>query len=229
MRSRRRAERGQTSVEYLGVIVVVAVIVAGLVAAGPGLGNVVGAGLRRAVCLISRNGSCPGAPGGATTVGSGHKPKDHGGGGVWGFLKDRAGDVGDAAKATGGFVGDVGVGAYDSVKGTVTLGFELSPARAAFDPEGFIRDGRNFVKGTWFGVTHPAELGKALIDWKDLTDGHPGKAVGQWLPDIALALLTGGLGTAADGSTEAARDLSRVEKAAEAARAAEVATEAAQR
>ena len=101
--------------------------------------------------------------------------------------------------------------------------------RAAFDPEGFIRDGRNFVKGTWFGVTHPAELGKALIDWKDLTDGHPGKAVGQWLPDIALALLTGGLGTAADGSTEAARDLSRVEKAAEAARAAEVATEAAQR
>src|SRR5438132_5184491 len=46
-------------------------------------------------------------------------------------------------------------------------------------------------------------------------------AVGQWLPDIALALLTGGLGTAADGSTEAARDLSRVEKAADAVGSAE--------
>src|SRR5207237_10092997 len=51
--------------------------------------------------------------------------------------------------------------------------------------------------------------------------GHPGKAVGQWLPDIALAFFTAGVGTAADGGIEAARDLSRVEKAAEAAGAAE--------
>src|SRR5207302_522969 len=62
MRSRLRAERGQTSVEYLGMIVVVAVILAGLAAASPTVGNVVGAGLRRAVCLISRSGSCPDAP-----------------------------------------------------------------------------------------------------------------------------------------------------------------------
>src|SRR5438105_14187951 len=62
MRSRLRAERGQTSGEYLGMIVVVAVILAGLAAASPTVGNVVGAGLRRAVCLISRSGSCPDAP-----------------------------------------------------------------------------------------------------------------------------------------------------------------------
>ena len=221
MRSRLRAERGQTSVEYLGMIVVVAVILAGLIATTPGVGDLIGSGLRRAICLIAGSDPCPDPTGKGTRLAPVPKPKSRNDGGVWGFLKSRAGDVADAAKTTGGFVGDVGVGAYDSVKGTLTLGYELSPARAAVDPEGFLRDGRSFAKGTWFGLTHPAELGKALIDWKDLTGGHPGKAVGQWLPDIALALLTGGLGTAADGSTEAARDLSRVEKAADAARAAE--------
>ena len=183
------------------------------------MGNVVGAGLRRAVCLIARTDACPSAAAKATRLGP--KPKGHHSGGPWRFLAGRAGDIADGATATAGFVGDAGVGAYDSVKGTLTLGWELSPTRATIDPDGFSRDARAFGEATWFGITHPAELGKALIDWKDLTGGHPGKALGQWLPDIALALLTGGLGTAADGGTEAARDLSRVEKAAEAARAAE--------
>jgi hypothetical protein len=218
MRGRLRAERGQTSVEYLGVILVVAVIVAGLVTASPGVSNALGTGLRRAVCLIVRSDSCPDAAGKGTQLGAAPKPKGHGGGGPLGFVKARAGDVGDAAKATGGFVGDVGVGAYDSVKGTLTLGWELSSTRATIDPDGFSRDARAFGKATWYGITHPAELGKALIDWNDLTGGHPGKAVGQWLPDIALAFFTAGVGTAADGGIEAARDLSRVEKAAEAAR-----------
>jgi hypothetical protein len=232
MRSRLRAERGQTTVEYLGVILLVAVIVAGLVTASPGVSNALGTGLRRAVCLIVGSDSCPGAAGKGTQLGAAHKPTTHGGGPL-GFVKARAADVADAAKATGGFVGDVGVGAYDSVKNTLVTGFELSPTRAAIDPDGFAKDARKFGKGAWYGVTHPVELGKALIDWPDLTGGHPGKALGQWLPDIALALLTGGLGTAADGSeaaqglsraekaAESARDLSRAEKAAEVARAAE--------
>jgi hypothetical protein len=217
MSRRLRAERGQTSVEYLGVIVVVAVILAGLIAATPGGSSVVGTGLRRAVCLIARSDSCPKAHA-KTPLRPAVKPKGRGDGGPWNFLKDRAGDVADAAKATAGFVGDVGVGAYDSVKGTLTMGFELSPTRAAIDPEGFLRDARKFGEGTWYGITHPKELGKALIDWPDLTGGHPGRAVGQWVPDIALLLLTGGLGTAADGGAEAARGLSRAEKAAESTR-----------
>jgi hypothetical protein len=218
MSGRLRGERGQTSVEYLGVIVVVAVILAGLVAATPGVSSLVGTGLRRAVCLIARSDSCPDAAAKTTASRPAAKPKAHGDGGVWGFLKDRAGDVGGAAKTTGGFLGDVGVGAYDSVKNTLVTGFELSPTRAAIDPDGFFRDAREFGEGTWYGITHPKELGKALIDWPDLTGGHPGKAIGQWLPDIALALLTGGLGSAADGSAEAARGLSRAEKAADSAR-----------
>jgi ribonuclease T1 len=218
MRGRLRAERGQTSVEYLGVIVVVAVIVAGLVTAAPGVSGLIGSGLRRAVCLIVRSDSCPDAAGKGTQLQAAHEPKQHGSGGPVGFVKARAGDVANAAKATGGFIGDVGVGAYDSVKGTLTLGWELSPTRAAIDPDGFSRDARAFGKATWYGITHPAVLGKALIDWNDLRGGHPGKAVGQWLPDIAIALFTGGLGTAAEGGAEAARDLSRVEKAAASAR-----------
>jgi hypothetical protein len=126
MRSRLRAERGQTSVEYLGVIVVVAVIVAGLLTASPGVSNALGSGLRRAVCLIVGHDSCPDA--------AVPKPKRHGSGGPLGFVKARAGDVADAAKATGGFVGDVGVGAYDRVKGTLPLPLWKRVLKAAAAP-----------------------------------------------------------------------------------------------
>src|SRR5207247_4366090 len=100
-----RSERGQTSVEYLGVVVVVAVIVAGLVSAAPGVSDAIGSGLRRAVCLIARNDSCPDAGAKATRVAPTTKPKHHRGG-PWRFVTDRAGDIAEGATAPARFVGD---------------------------------------------------------------------------------------------------------------------------
>src|SRR5207237_68216 len=81
------------------------------------------------------------------------KPQ-HPGGGPWQSITNAAG-------ATAGFVGDAGTGAYDSVKGSLEMGWKLSPVRGVIDPDGVSRDARAFDQAIWHGITHPAELGKA--------------------------------------------------------------------
>ena len=44
------------------------------------------------------------------------------------------------------------------------------------DPEGSEKAANELVSGLNYGIQHPLEFGKALIDWKDLTGGHPGRA-----------------------------------------------------
>lgn len=51
-RLRLRAEEGQTSAEYLGVIVVVGVIIAALVAASPGIASTISEAIEAALCRI---------------------------------------------------------------------------------------------------------------------------------------------------------------------------------
>ena len=61
-------------------------------------------------------------------------------------------------------------------------------------------------EGLAYGVQHPVELGKALVDW-DTWQESPGRAIGHLVPDLLLTLASGGAGSAARG----ARAVSEVE------------------
>ena len=184
MRSRFRGQVGQTTAEYLGVLVLVAAIVAALVLAQPG--RLIGSGVRAKVCDIARH-PCGGVS----------SSPHHGGGGVGGFLGGVAHGIGTGLGATGRALGGVGVGIYEGVKEPLVLGWKLSPQRAQLDPVGFWRDASTFATGLGHGVTHPKELGKAALDW-DTWANDPARAVGHLIPNIVVVLATGGAGEAAE-------------------------------
>jgi hypothetical protein len=183
---RARSQAGQTTAEYLGVLVLVAAIVAAAVLVHPG--RVIATGARAKVCDIARH------PCGSVASGS---TRRHGGGGVGGFLRGAAHGIGTGLGATGRALGGVGVGIYEGVKEPLVLGWKLSPQRAQLDPIGFLRDAKIFATGLGHGVTHPKELGKAALDW-DTWAHDPARAVGHLIPNIALILATGGTGEAAE-------------------------------
>jgi hypothetical protein len=111
-------------------------------------------------------------------------------------------------------VGDFAVG----LKDVAVMGWHLSPVYGAIDPEGQQRELSNLGKGLSYAWHNPAEFGKALIDWKDIVGGHPGRAFGQLLPNIALTVFTAGGGAAAKGA-EGAVTVSRLAKGADAVEA----------
>ncbi|MEU8787416.1 DUF6531 domain-containing protein [Streptomyces sp. NPDC048637] len=67
------------------------------------------------------------------------------------------------------------------------------------------------LDGINYGVHHPKEFAKGLLNW-DMWAKQPARAAGQLAPDIVLDLLTGGGGAAAAGGkgSRAARRLSRL-------------------
>ena len=104
-------------------------------------------------------------------------------------------------------VGDFFGGVWEGVKGigdTVVMLAKLSKIRALIDPEGWRRDVTDLGKGLRWGATHPLEFGKAIVDW-ETWKSNPLRALGKLVPDIAIALATAGAGTAASGSSRAAR------------------------
>ena len=149
-----------------------------------------------------------------TFIGSGSASTHHGG-----FFSGLASGFESGLKSAFHFqVGwdkDVLSGAFDSVVGIGKLGWDISPIREVIDPAGYTKSIDDLGKGLETAVTHPATFGKALIDWKDLTDGHPGRAVGELLPTIALTVFSGGAGAAAKGA-DAAATLDRTGAAVEA-------------
>ncbi len=100
-------------------------------------------------------------------------------------------------------------GLYDSVSGLVKFVWDFSPIRMAIDPAGYAKSVEGLAKGLWFGVQHPLEFGKAVIDWKDWSSGNWARAVGELLPTVLMTVASGGAGAAADGA-DAAATLERV-------------------
>jgi hypothetical protein len=96
----------------------------------------------------------------------------------------------------GHFVAEIGVGAWEATAGLAEFAWSISTPRMLLDPAGWQKDVTDLGQGLWFGVQHPAELGKALIDWDTWTES-PGRAIGHLVPDLLLALATAGAGTAA--------------------------------
>ena len=87
---------------------------------------------------------------------------------------------------------------WDSVWGTAEFLWSVSSVRMMIDPEGWARDMQALGQGLWYGVTHPVEFGKILLDW-DTWRENPARALGRLVPDLLLTLATGGGAAAARG------------------------------
>lgn len=93
-------------------------------------------------------------------------------------------------------VGSFFRGAGEATWGLLELGFKTSPTYALIDPEGFLDYEKGLALGVVHGVTHPKELGKALLDW-DTWREDPARAIGHLVPDLLLTVATLGTGEAA--------------------------------
>lgn len=120
-------------------------------------------------------------------------------------------------------VDDFEQGLYQGTLAPLKLGLQLSPLNAIQDPQNWLQTVQGVGKGLLNDVEHPDDFLKQLVDWNDWTGGHPARAVGQLLPNVLLAIFTGGGGAAADGAdaavdgtTAAARGLDAAGNAADA-------------
>lgn len=110
-------------------------------------------------------------------------------------------------------VGQFLAGAGEATWGLLELGFRLSPVYALIDPEGFVEHGAGLVQGLVYGVQHPKEFAKAVLDW-DTWKENPARALGHLVPDLILTLATAGGGAAARGARglDAVGDVSTVRR-----------------
>lgn len=96
-------------------------------------------------------------------------------------------------------------------------GIKTDPFYALVNPAGFLKQTTTTLDGLVWGAQNPKEFVKAATDWNTwMTD--PARALGHLGPDVALELLTGGVGgVAAKASTAARRSTHALEEGAEAA------------
>jgi len=105
-------------------------------------------------------------------------------------------------ESAGHFVAEIGRGAWEATAGLAELAWSISTVRMMIDPEGWERDVTGLAAGLAYGVTHPVEFGKAILDW-DTWAESPGRAIGHLVPDLLLTLATAGGGAAARGARAA--------------------------
>lgn len=106
-------------------------------------------------------------------------------------------------------LGDFGQGVWEGATGLAEFVWQTSPARLAIDPAGYAHDMLGLAAGLSTAVTNPKEFFQAVIDWDTWKD-NPARALGHLVPDLALALVTGGAGTAAARSARAAQAAARL-------------------
>jgi hypothetical protein len=114
-------------------------------------------------------------------------------------------------ESAGHLVAEIGRGSWESTVGLVEFAWSISTVRMMVDPDGWERDVTALGEGLVYGVTHPVEFGKAILDW-DTWQESPGRAIGHLVPDLLITLATAGGGAAARGAraVEAADDLAEM-------------------
>jgi hypothetical protein len=105
-------------------------------------------------------------------------------------------------------------GAGEATWSLAELGWKLSPTYATVDPLGFVRNTEAMAKGLVYGVEHPKDLGKALIDY-DTWRTDPARALGHLVPDLVLIAATAGAGEAGAAAGRAADRAEAVSELAE--------------
>jgi hypothetical protein len=114
-----------------------------------------------------------------------------------------------AVHAVGSFL----AGAGEATWGLAEFAYNMSPSYAFLDPAGFVRNLEDLGTGLVYGVQHPKELGKALLDW-DTWAEDPARALGHLVPDLVLAVATAGTGEAGVAAGRAARAAEATEEVA---------------
>jgi hypothetical protein len=94
-----------------------------------------------------------------------------------------------------GAVSDFAGGAVEATVGMAEFAFKLTPVYELIDPEGYVENLTGLGQGLVFGVTHPVEFAKGVIDWDTWVD-NPARALGHLVPAVALAAATAGAGAA---------------------------------
>lgn len=89
----------------------------------------------------------------------------------WDAFWDGVGDV-------AGFIGDVGLGLWDGVTGTVEFLWDISPHHLITDPAHYAEVWTGLTSAASFAVDHPLEFGKQMINW-DQWSKEPGRALGN--------------------------------------------------
>jgi hypothetical protein len=90
------------------------------------------------------------------------------------------------------------------------------------NPVGYFHDSMATVQGVQYGIAHPREFGKALLNW-DMWSKDPARAAGQLLPTIVAAVATRG-SSEVNEAIDAEEVLQAEARAAESLRALEEST-----
>jgi hypothetical protein len=111
-----------------------------------------------------------------------------------GILERAADFVGDALEFVGEFAIGIVEGVWEMVKGLYSI------VSLIVQPWKWDDAWRTLTQIVQFAIENPGEffkaVGKAIVDWDTLMT-NPGRWLGKLVPNIALAILTGGAGTAA--------------------------------
>lgn len=103
-----------------------------------------------------------------------------------------------------GGVVDFFAGAWDAIKGVLTFIWDQSTVRMIVDPDGWWQSKVDLAEGVKQAVTDPGEFFEALIDWEGFLD-NPERWLGQFAPDVIIAIATAGGGTATRGTKALAK------------------------
>ena len=86
-------------------------------------------------------------------------------------------------------ISEFGKGVGEATYGLLEFGFKLSPTYALINPEGYVENLEALGKGLAYGVTHPVEFGKAVLDWETWKESSKG-SLGHLVSGLALAAAT---------------------------------------
>lgn len=115
----------------------------------------------------------------------------------------------DRGNPVGRFFG----GVWDSTTGILSTGWDLT-GRVAHDPGGWAGSWGDLGSGLWWGVRNPIEFGKVIIDVEGFREDKA-RWAGSFVPDVLLALGTGGAGAAASRGGSATRSAMRALRTAD--------------
>jgi hypothetical protein len=137
------------------------------------------------------------------------------------WFERRLDDVGDAASWTWDQAKQVPGGVWEGTKGIYEGGkflYELNPTNPQnlMHPDQLLDKYKQLGTAGKYAFEHPGEFGKQLINWEDLSHGRYGEWAGNLVPDLLLAIGTGGAGTAVSRGAKVARATDRLAEGSEA-------------
>ena len=95
-------------------------------------------------------------------------------------------------------VSEFGKGAWEATAGTVTFLYSVT-LQMYVDPQAWASDVADVGRGIVYGIQHPVEFGKAILDW-ETWQTNPARALGRLVPDLVATVASGGAGAAVRGT-----------------------------